>query len=471
MKLIAALITFLFSLTSTSQVDFKYKLSKPYCVLNFMETAIGNHGTSKALKAFIDDKLQNNDEFKNICTEFRKINLEYYFKRSEFPARRSQNNSTFDLISMQAVNANSLEEFREKCLGLIPISSNQKLFEVLSKAEIIYDKTIWYQYKNKAQKQVKALSKYKTINAEIFNKFNLFYNSTWTKDIPFQVAIYPIPGRKGETSSTPHINSLCIGVLTDEINTNAINGIILHEMCHILYGEQSVDFQQKLNSDFDINKSPFSSFAYSYFNEALATALGNGWSYKKVNGKIDESDWYSNVIINDFAKILYPLVNDYLEQNKVIDTKFIDEAIISFGAKFPNAIYEYSNLLNTTIFYSDGIEENEAVTIIGNYFNVSSLNISSPILHPYSIESMQNSTLTQLFVIDSNQNETIIKLSDIFPEIKNLKFDKTPMNLSFIDAKGRAVIILILNNKKELNSELEKMKNKKLFDVKNLIQN
>jgi hypothetical protein len=113
-----------------------------------METAIGNHGTSKTLKVFIDDKLQNNDEFKNICAEFRKINLEYNFKRSEFPVKRSQNNSTFDLISMHAVNANSLEEFREKCLGLIPISSNQKLFEVLSKAEVIYDKTIWNEYQS-----------------------------------------------------------------------------------------------------------------------------------------------------------------------------------------------------------------------------------------------------------------------------------------------------------------------------------
>lgn len=471
MKLIIALITFLFSLTSNSQVEFKYKLSKPYCVLNFMESAIGNHGTSKTLKVFIDDKLQNNDEFKNICGEFRKINLEYNFKRSEFPIKRSQNNSTFDLISMHAVNANSLEEFREKCLGLIPISSNQKLFEVLSKAEVIYDKTIWNEYKNKTQKQVKALSKYKTINAEIFNKFNLFYNSTWTKDIPFQVAIYPIPGRKGVTSATPHINTLCIGVLTEEINNNALNGVIIHEMCHVLYGEQSVDFQQELDSAFDKNKSPFSSFAYSYFNEALATALGNGWSYKKMNGKIDESEWYNDAIINDFAKTLYPFVNEYLEQNKVIDAKFIDEAIISFGTKFPNAIYEYSNLLNSIIFYSDAIEENEAVNIIGNYFNISSLNISSPILHPYSIESMQDSTLTQLIIIDSNQNETIIKLSDVFPEIKSFKFDKTPMNLSFIDAKGRAVIILILNNKKELNSELEKMKNKKLFDISNPFQN
>jgi hypothetical protein len=471
MKLIIALITFLFSLPSNSQVEFKYKLSKPYCVLNFMETSIGNHGTSKTLKVFIDDKLQNNEEFKNICAEFKKINLEYYFKRSEFPVKRSQNNSTFDLISMHAVNANNLEEFKEKCIGLIPLSSNQKLFEVLSKAEIIYDKIIWNEYKKKAQKQVKALSKYKILNAEIFNKFNLFYNSTWTKDIPFQVAIYPIPGRIGVTSATPHINSLCIGILTDEINDSAINGVILHEMCHILYGEQSVDFQQKLNSDFDKNKSPFSNFAYSYFNEALATALGNGWSYKKMNSKMDESEWYNDVIINDFAKTLYPLVNDYLEQDKVVDSKFIDEAIISFGTKFPNAIYEYSNLLNTTIFYSDAIEENEAVNIIGNYFNISSLNISSPILHPYSIESMQNSTLTQLIIIDSNQRETIIKLSDVFPEIKNFKFDKTPTNLSFIDAKGRAVIILILNNKKELNSELEKMKSKKLFDAKNPLQN
>ena len=84
MKLIIALITFLFSLTSNSQVEFKYKLSKPYCVLNFMETAIGNHGTSKTLKVFIDENLQNNDEFKNICTEFRKITLNIILRETSF---------------------------------------------------------------------------------------------------------------------------------------------------------------------------------------------------------------------------------------------------------------------------------------------------------------------------------------------------------------------------------------------------
>jgi hypothetical protein len=34
--------------------------------------------------------------------------------------------------------------------------------------------------------------------------------------MPFTVVLYPVPGKKGNTSATPHANSLCVAVLTEE---------------------------------------------------------------------------------------------------------------------------------------------------------------------------------------------------------------------------------------------------------------
>ncbi|MGC4040779.1 MAG: hypothetical protein QM710_08375 [Flavobacterium sp.] len=52
-----------------AQDFFKYKISKPYCILNFMETAIGSPGTSSTLKKFIDEKTAADAGFNTLCGE------------------------------------------------------------------------------------------------------------------------------------------------------------------------------------------------------------------------------------------------------------------------------------------------------------------------------------------------------------------------------------------------------------------
>ena len=107
---------------------------------------------------------------------------------------------------------------------------------------------------------------------------------------------------------------------------------------------------------------------------------------------------------------------------------------------------------------------------MSKYFQISNINQSSPILHPYSIESITSNNENQFFIIDTNQNETLKSLSEYFPEINEIKFEKTPLNLSFIDGKKRTIIMLVLNNKSELDLELKKMKEKQFFNSKQLIQ-
>jgi predicted metal-dependent hydrolase len=470
MKKIIILYFVLFSISLNAQIFFNYKISKPYCVFNFMETVKGSSTTSSTLRDYINDKTKNDVEFKKLCKDYLKIKLTDGYKISGFPDDRLMYRSNYDLVSMNAVNASNFNDFKQRNVGIITFDDNQKLIAILKKAEIVYDKIIWNDNKIKIEKQLKALSKYKEINASIYEKFNNFYNSSWIKEVPFQVAIYPIPGKKGNTIATPHINSLCVSVLTDETDYSVRNGIVLHEMCHILYENQSAEFQNQLDKYFKNNTSSYSRLAYTYINEGLATALGNGWAYKKMNKKIDETDWYNNETINGFAKVLYPLIESYLQQNKSLDADFVDNAIELFSKKFPNSICNYEQSLNKTITYCDNFEEIEVVDHLGKYFNISGLSLSSPILHALSIETITDNSSNQFFIIDGNQNETIYKLSSYFPQLKDLKFENKPLNLSFIDSKKRVVIMLILNNKKELDLELEKMKVKKYFDLKQPLQ-
>ena len=259
--------------------------------------------------------------------------------------------------------------------------------------------------------------------------------------------------------------------LTDETDLIGRNGVILHEMCHVLYDEQSKELQKELVSYFSENKSQYSKFASAYFDEALATALGNGWAYKKINGKIDEKEWYSDIYIEGFARGIYPLIEEYLNGNKHIDRYFIDKSIEIFGIKFPNANADYSILLNKLNLYYDSEDESKITNPLRKYFRLSNVNSSSPILHPFSIENLNEGNGNQLIIINENQKFTLDKLKEIYSEITQINFENKPLNLSFLDKKGNAVIILIVNNESEFENIIEQMNNVKYFDKTKIIQN
>lgn len=84
--------------------------------------------------------------------------------------------------------------------------------------------------------------------SKIFKEFQHFYNSVWPADIPFVVALYPIPGSKGHTTATPHANNLCVGVLTDETSHIERIGVVLHEIGHVQYDEQAYEFQHEIEN-------------------------------------------------------------------------------------------------------------------------------------------------------------------------------------------------------------------------------
>ena len=448
-----------------------FKISKPYCIFNFLETATNQQGTSSTLNDFIALNTKNDSVFKRLCLEFKNIQTDYNYKREEFPERR-QNRSTKDLIDIALVNSNTLDEFKNKIIGILPNSEQQKLVNVLKQTEKFYDNLLWNNNEQKLSNQKKELELYASKSSEIFNKFQHFYNSSWTTDIPFIVTLYPIPGKRGNSTATPHANSLCVGVLTDEIRHIERIGVVLHEMCHVLYDEQTKEFQHEIEKWFDNNSSPYKQYAYNFFDEGLATALGNGWAFKNLSGSIDTSEWYDNEYINGFAKELYPLVEDYINNNQQIDKQFIDKSIELFAKKFPNSVSDYGILLNRVSIYSDAetdLERADLMNTIGEKFQLSNVNSSSPILDKTSLELLKNSTQTQLVIISKNHKDNFNALRKMFPILSKIN-PTTNTIFSFYDKNNRPIIILFATENKYINDLVKRMETLKYFDTKKIIQ-
>lgn len=471
------LFSFLFTISQLSfgQNIIQFKVSKPYCIFNFLETASNSSRSSSTLKRYIVNNTKGDSVFANMLSTFQNIQLAYDYKREEYPESRRQYRSTFDLIDIALVNSNTLDEFKNRIIGILPNSELQKLMTVLKSAEPYYDKLIWSTNEVKINNQLKALDVYAPKASAIFNTLNHFYNSSWTSDIPFIVSLYPIPGAKGNSTATPHANSLCVGVLADEKDHIGRVGVVLHEMCHVLYDEQPNEFQHKLEKYFADNHSLYTQYAYNFFDEGLATALGNGWAYKTLNGTADTSSWYNNEYINGFAHALYPLVESYIDENKQMDSYFIDKAVDLFAEKFPGSITDYGILLNRVTIYNDAEnsgERNALSNMIGEYFQLSNTSFMTPILDKDALASIKNNNQTQLIVVDRNQAQNIKELKKIFPQISKYlpaKVDSS-YNLSFLDKSKRPVIILISKNKEGIREELKKMKELKHFDVQTMLQ-
>lgn len=452
---------------------FQFKVSKPYCIFNFMESAIQHHTTSSTLQKFVDEKTKTNKEFAQLCNEFALIRLEYTYVRDEYPVNRRQSRTTFDLISIALVNSSNIEEFGQRIIGILPNDETQKFVTVLLKAEAFYDQLIWNENEAKITAQLKALEPYAAQCSESFSRIKQFYHSAWSSDIPFKVALYPIPALSGSTTATPYANSLCVGVLSGETNHIARVGVVLHEMCHVLYDEQSAAFQHTLDGWFAENQSPYKPFAYNFFDEGLATALGNGWAFKNLSGKLDPEDWYDNEYINGFGKAMYPMIEEYLSSGKQLDKEFVNKAIELFGATFPNSLTDYAILMNrVSIYYNTetGPEITAVRSMIGRYFQMTNSNFSAPILDPTSLEILKTNGSTQLIVIDREHAVTMKELKKIFPQIAKIKPAPNTI-MSFRDAKNRAVIILYAADRNGVDQLLKEMKAKKNFDKTKIVQN
>lgn len=470
---LAACCLLLHTAFSQNTNTFTFKVSKPYCVFNFLESAIYHHTTSSTLQGYIDEKSKGSKEFAQLCNDFAAIRLDYIYMREEFPANRRQARSTYDLVDIALVNSNTISEFGQRIIGVLPNDEMQKLLDILTKAEVYYDEYIWNENELKITAQLKALEAYTAQCSEAFQKIKAFYHSSWSENIPFVVALYPVPGREGSTSATPHANSLCIGVLSDETDHIGRLGVVLHEMCHVLYDEQPAAFQQTLDQYFEENQSPYKTFAYNFFDEGLATALGNGWGFKKLSGKIDESDWYNNEYINGFGKALFPLVEEYIAAGKSLDKAFVDRAIDLFAATFPKSLTDYAILFNRVSVFYDAESTAEISGIrdqIGKYFQLTNSRMSAPILDPYSIEILKNEATTQLIIVDKNHAATMKELKKIFPQLAKVK----PVNnqvLSFFDAKKRLITILYAADKNAMAPLLKEMKTQKYVDQTKIVQN
>ncbi|MDA9793095.1 hypothetical protein N9B72_00785, partial [Bacteriovoracaceae bacterium] len=343
------LILTLFSITASAQNLVEFKFSKPHGVFEFFKATSNIVNSNKLLlKVYNDSKLKNKENNKLI--ESNKEILKYLPTNFSFKSntkRRASGRSLLDQFTIQSILSKDIEDFRSRTMGLVPVEIHKNFFERLSELEIIYEKLIWTENIAKMQLYQRGIEQFanKAKFDRLFKSSINFYKGNWPSNTPFIIGLHPIPISKGATLAQSLGSVESVGVLINANDFADRVGVIFHEICHSIYASQSEEFKLYLEGLFSKNKSIYAPFAYQYFNEAMATAIGNGLAYSQAAGNMDTGEWYENDYINKYSKALFEKVRIYFNSQRTIDRYLVDHSIKQFEKIFPKAHLDIENLL------------------------------------------------------------------------------------------------------------------------------
>jgi len=301
--------------------------SEPLAIFVFSKslTERGWYGSKPFTKLFRESKFATKPYLDAIAA-LESLRLGYYFEYPDYPGKNA--NSTGYLLHRDLVRSSSLEEFRSRALGTIPNEDLAKLLSILNELTPVYRELVYTPNKDRFEQQLSELRQLLTSTdaAKLLQQGLTFYDSVWDPRDEFILAFFPVPGSGGYTATT--VANMGMSPLpTGMTDYGGLLSVMFHEVFHIFYDEQSRAVKRNLTSWFAQNPSRHSEYAQGLLNEALATALGNGYVASKLKGSLNEGAWYNDKHISLMAKLIYPTVLSYLESDRRIDQVFVDKYV------------------------------------------------------------------------------------------------------------------------------------------------
>lgn len=416
---------------------FNIQYSEQLAVFVFLEHLSGNY-PENVFKTEFQNSSYYTDKYKNLLSRFDQLILDYSYRFEEFPFGSKKSMQTQDILKKNLIETKNLTDFKLRTISFIPSNTLTVLTECISEFTPVYKELIYNPNKEQFEKQLADMISYSNEH-RIENYFEtglIFYHSSWDNSIPFEIAFYPLPNSEGFTAQA-FCNNFISAVQTGLTSYKELFSVMLHETYHILYDEQSLEVKTAIDRYFKENKSPCSNYAYQLMNEALATALGNGYVYEQLDGKVDAGDWYNKKYINLIAKQIYSLVTEYIAQKKPMDQNFIDSYIRIYETNFPNWINELDHIMT----YRYVLTENESdLDELRRLYRYRSRAESEDQITESSIENMQKTSLTKIIIISKNSAQKLKLLKSKFIELKNVT----------LNANKEFAIKILLNDKSQL---------------------
>lgn len=444
-------------------------------LVNFVETVSGHPHRSPSLKEFFAKSKYNTPETGKKLDEFRQLesDIDQTIEFPGYPVDRHVGINVSQLFLIRSAYSKSLKDFQERTVGLVPMSLQSRYFRLLSYFLPIYRDLVWGPTHKKLAHHIlvmKELGK-KTAVSDMFNRAKTFYRSDWPEQAEFRLTMVPIPGNKGSARSESLLAFESISVLVDNEDHAQKFSVIFHELCHSLFESQPKEFQKTFEQFFTGSKSRYARYAYHLMNEGLATALGNGWAYKRATGKMNEGSWYDHRYIDQYSKALYPIVEKYVKNSKPIDEAFVAQAIEIFAKTFPESLQDLGNLFTHVSLLSDEsvMPARSAAQLMHDSFSVWSMRSRSIRDKEKIFDDLGKETSTLVIMVSPKRPELLEGLPPALLEVladPKEVFDGRDKIVTGATVNGDVFIVLSAHTEEGIENALRLLKEKGKIEPK-----
>ncbi len=402
------------------------KYSEPLSVYNFTKNLLPSQGENAFKKIFTQSNY-NTKKHQDLIAALDTLRIEYSYQFTEYPYGSKVPGMTTGLLKKNLIAANNLESFKLSSVGLIPNKNLIQFTKILEAFTEVYNNLIYLPNKVQFEQQlaiIQGFVKDKNL-ASYFMSGAKFYGTEWDNSIPLEIVLHPLPNSQGFTAEAFY-NVGVSAIQTDLKNYNVLLSVMMHEIFHIQFDEQPLETKLKIENWFFQNTSTSSKYAYLLLNEALATAVGNGFVFEQLNGSLDKGEWYNWPYINQLAKEIYPLVQSYIKEGKAIDQSFVDNYIRTYEQNHPNWIKE----LNHTMTYRNMLSEHQSdFQVVSKLYPYCSIFEAEDQISEGTIEKIKATPLTKIILISKDHPTKLALIKKQFPELKDWKYDSKKNSL------------------------------------------
>lgn len=273
-----------------------------------------------------------------------------------FPGDGPRHRKLADVLEVESLQARDVEDLIEHCQALLNVEDSRKVAHALRHFAPLFHDLIWLPSSVELEKQaeeMRALMKESQMGRELAAARRL-YASSWPADRPFSVVLVPIPRTAGQEFNTfGHSDSfLEVIEMPSGSSVRPQIGVAFHELCHAFWATRSEAQIEALRKNF-YALGEGGRYAYDQLNEALATTLGNGWFQGLVDGKLATIPWYSDDIIDVYARALNATVVQLLTEKFPLDRAFATRAVQIFLASFPRYAEDCNIVMREIILISN----------------------------------------------------------------------------------------------------------------------
>lgn len=441
MKLKLLLTLLLISnVTFAQKVQFNIKYSEPLAVFVFMQQ-LSEHYPDNVFKKTFQESEYNTKHYKDIIAQFEQLAIDYSYTFPAYPYGSKVPMQTRDMLKKNMVAAADINEFKRLSMGLMPNNVLISLAQSMEAFIPVYHALIYEPNKVQFEKQLQEIRTYAR-EQHIENYFETslkFYNANWDKSIPFEIAFYPLPDANWFSGQAFYNNFIC-AIQTNLKDYKDLFSVMLHEICHIVYDEQSLEVKTAIHENFSASRSNVSNYAYLILNETLATAVGNGYVYEQVAGALDANDWYYHKYIDQLARKIYPLVKEYISRNKAMDKDFIDRYIKIYESNFPGWINEADNIMTYRYVIAEDPQEFNNINRVFRYCSSSEYETE---LSAAGLTKMKQTPLTKIIIVTQDNSNKLALIKKQFKELKNWAFkpNEAFVYKTFLADKSQLIIV------------------------------